>query len=115
MNDAICTTSSLGQGEHTYCRIDPRTGKAFLKRMLPLAKDSHSPVACAVGDSILLPRGELCALAADTGETLWRSEVGMLFRTVDGEDVNDSFSAPRVAGGRVYASRGGDGCLYCFG
>jgi outer membrane protein assembly factor BamB len=115
MNDAICTTSSLGQGEHTYCRIDARTGKALLKRMLPLVKDSHSPVACAVDNNILFPRGELCALAAATGETLWRSEVGMLFRTEDGEDVYDSFSAPRVAGGRVYASRGGDGCLYCFG
>jgi outer membrane protein assembly factor BamB len=113
MNDAVCTTSSLGQGEHTYCRIDPRTGKALLRRMLPLAQDSRSPAACAVDNTILFPRGELCALAADTGETLWRSEVGVFFPTED--DVYDSFSEPRVAGGRVYAFRGGDCCLYCFG
>jgi outer membrane protein assembly factor BamB len=107
MDDAVCTTWDPSPGNHSYCRIHSQTGELLLKKELPPKEISYGPSACGANDVIILGRQELCAISATTGEPVWESDVGLA--------PYDSFAFPRIAGGKVYVTRAGDCCLYCFG
>jgi outer membrane protein assembly factor BamB len=99
--------SAVGDTLHA---IDPHSKKVFWKKRLHVRKDDEE-----VLDHVLTPTalvngrmfvgtilGAVCCLTADSGEVLWRADVGepVLFQ-------------PAVAAGRVYAGTA-KGSLFCL-
>jgi outer membrane protein assembly factor BamB len=96
------------QGHSVHC-ADPSSREVYWKRELygdagkEILDNPLTPPALVNGKLFLgSMRGEVCCLAADTGEILWREELGepVVFQ-------------PAVAGGRVYIATA-CGNLFCL-